>query len=183
MRLVVYIDDILLMAESKEKARDQANGLVYLMNCLGFTVNREKTTSEPSQTLEFLGFTVNTRAMGMSNKFGRSPGNCWRRGRFQQCALQTGWQDERRQSGDTTNVPPAPLFYRSLQIDLKAALLKSLGPGLRISPCPGSRKQGRADLVGLSRKFWSGENFGPAAHYSRKNGPVGPKFLWKNCPV
>ena len=45
MRLVVYIDDILLMAESKEKARDQANGLVYLMNCLGFTVNREKTTS------------------------------------------------------------------------------------------------------------------------------------------
>ena len=45
MCLVVYIDDILLMAESKEKARDQANGLVYLMNCLGFTVNREKTTS------------------------------------------------------------------------------------------------------------------------------------------
>ena len=39
MHLVVYIDDILLMAESKEKTRDQANSLIYLMNCLWFTVN------------------------------------------------------------------------------------------------------------------------------------------------
>ena len=36
LRVVFYIGDILLMAESKEKLRDQAAGLVYLLQCLGF---------------------------------------------------------------------------------------------------------------------------------------------------
>ena len=37
----------------KESTRpgDQANSLIYLMNCLWLMVNREKTTTEPSQTL------------------------------------------------------------------------------------------------------------------------------------
>uniref|UniRef100_A0A1X7V9F4 Reverse transcriptase domain-containing protein n=1 Tax=Amphimedon queenslandica TaxID=400682 RepID=A0A1X7V9F4_AMPQE len=43
IRLVLYIDDILLMAETKKKARDQASGLVYMLQCLGFTVNIKKT--------------------------------------------------------------------------------------------------------------------------------------------
>lgn len=59
MWLVVYIDDILLMAEIKEKAQEQASSLIYLQNCLGFTKKTEKTVTELTQTLEFLGFTVN----------------------------------------------------------------------------------------------------------------------------
>ena len=38
-----YKDDILLMAESKEKLQDQSAGLTYLLQCLGFTINQEKT--------------------------------------------------------------------------------------------------------------------------------------------
>jgi hypothetical protein len=60
MRLIMYIDDFLLMAESKEKAQDQASGLIYLLKCLGFVINTEKTIMEPSQSLEFLGFTINS---------------------------------------------------------------------------------------------------------------------------
>ena len=81
MRLVVYTDDILLMAESQESARDQASALIYLLQCLGFTINKEKTISEPCQTLEFLGFTVNTLTMELAlpleklKKIGRSLGN------------------------------------------------------------------------------------------------------------
>ena len=30
--------------------------------------------------------------------------------------------------------------------------------------------------IGLSRKFWSGENFGPGDQNSRKIGPPGPLF-------
>ena len=66
MRIVVYIDDILLMAESQEKARDQASGFVHLLQCLGFTINREKTVLEPTQCLEFLGFMVNTVSMELT---------------------------------------------------------------------------------------------------------------------
>ena len=64
--MVVYIDNILLMAESKEKARDQASGLIYWLECLGFTINSEKTISEPFQILEFLDLTVNTVLMELS---------------------------------------------------------------------------------------------------------------------
>ena len=31
-------------------------------------------------------------------------------------------------------------------------------------------------MIGLSRKFWSGENFGPGDQNSRKIGPPGPLF-------
>ena len=70
MRLVVYIDDILLgwQSRSQESARDQASALIYLLQCLGFTINKEKTISEPCQSLqEFLGFTVNTLTMEVAH--------------------------------------------------------------------------------------------------------------------
>ena len=66
VRLVIYIDDILVMAESREKAEDQASGLTYLLQCLGFTVNTTKSTLIPTQSLEFLGFSVDSRTMELS---------------------------------------------------------------------------------------------------------------------
>jgi hypothetical protein len=60
VKLVVYIDDILLMAESKAKALEMGVGLTYLLQCLGFTVNSEKSILEPTQELEFLGVLMNS---------------------------------------------------------------------------------------------------------------------------
>ena len=65
MRMIAYIDDILLMAES-EKAQEHAEGLVYFLQCLGFTINQEKTILEPSQNMEFLGFMVDTKRMELN---------------------------------------------------------------------------------------------------------------------
>lgn len=58
--MIIYIDDILLMVESMEKARDQASGLVYLQQCLGFIINKEKTLLEPTLILDLLGFLQST---------------------------------------------------------------------------------------------------------------------------
>lgn len=41
MHLVAYIDNILILAESKEKDFNQAEGMVYLLDCLGFVINKE----------------------------------------------------------------------------------------------------------------------------------------------
>jgi len=41
IRLIIYIDDMLLIAVSKDQALDQAQALLYLLECLGFTVNTE----------------------------------------------------------------------------------------------------------------------------------------------
>ena len=107
IRLIVNIDDILLMAETKEKARDQASGLIYLLQCLGFTVNMEKTVLDPSQYLEFLGFMVDTTKMELS-----LPAQKIKKIRAESrqileaelvTALQIDWQNECHKPGDPTS--------------------------------------------------------------------------------
>ena len=56
--LVIYIDDIQLMAESKEMALEQVSALVFLLQCIRFTINMEKTVTQPTQ-ITGSGFYVN----------------------------------------------------------------------------------------------------------------------------
>ena len=63
IRVIFYIDDILVMAESEELLKDQTSGLLYLLKNLGFTPNEEKLVLDPTQTIEFLGFTVDMVGM------------------------------------------------------------------------------------------------------------------------
>ena len=63
VRLIAYIDDILVLAESQDQARNHAKALVYLLQCLGFKVNQKKSVLEPAQVMEFLGFTIDTVKM------------------------------------------------------------------------------------------------------------------------
>ena len=71
VRLVIYIDDMLVMVESKEKAEDQASGLTYLLQCLGFTINTKKMVLNPTQSLKFLGFLVKSITMELSLPTGK----------------------------------------------------------------------------------------------------------------
>ena len=125
MRLIIYIDDILLMAESEEKARDQASGLVYLLQCLGFIINTGKSILKPTQSLEFLGFTINTVAMELS----LPPAKIKKIRAESRKLLEAGQSSARALSRligklNAANqvIPPAPLFYRHLQMDLATAL-------------------------------------------------------------
>ena len=125
MRLIIYIDDILLMAESEEKARDQASGLVYLLQCLGFIINTGKSILKPTQSLEFLGFTINTVAMELSLPPAKIK-KIWAESRKLFEAGQSSARALSRLIGklNAANqvIPPAPLFYRHLQMDLATAL-------------------------------------------------------------
>jgi len=53
VRLIIYLDDILIMAESVEIAKAHANLAVNLVTSLGFVINHKKSVLTPSQ-LEFL---------------------------------------------------------------------------------------------------------------------------------
>ena len=48
VRLVAYIDDILVLAESRELAKSHVEALVYLFQCLGFRINQKKSVLEPA---------------------------------------------------------------------------------------------------------------------------------------
>lgn len=54
VRLIVYIDSILILTESRELAQDHAISLVYLSENLAFVVSKPKCTLEPTATFEFL---------------------------------------------------------------------------------------------------------------------------------
>ena len=113
--MTVYVDDILLLAETNEKARDQASGLLYLLQCLGFTVNMEKTVLELSQCFEFLGFTGDTTRMQLSlpaQKIKKIRAESRKLLEAERVSARTLSRLIGKMNATNPVIPPAPLFYR-----------------------------------------------------------------------
>ena len=60
IRLIIYLDDLLFMNQSKEGLGLDMATAQYLLENLGFVINHEKSCFVPKQKLEFLGFVVDT---------------------------------------------------------------------------------------------------------------------------
>ena len=65
MRLIIYLDDILLMAKSVENIKIARYTTLYLLHHLGFIVNVNKPILEPCQSIKCLGMIVNSKSMTM----------------------------------------------------------------------------------------------------------------------
>lgn len=125
MRLIVYIDDMLILAESRELAREHTIGLVYLLENLGFAVSKAKCQLEPMRTIEFLGFSVDSLKQELSLPNGKV-----KKIRADTRALLDGRQVSIRKLSQllgklqaaTRAVPLAPLFFRKLQRALRRGL-------------------------------------------------------------
>ncbi len=66
IRLVIYLDDILLMSSSKEKLKEDVLLVRTVLELVGFVVNEEKSICDPSQLIEFLGLIIDSIAMTLS---------------------------------------------------------------------------------------------------------------------
>ena len=66
VRLLVYIDDILLMASPESLLKEHLALTMNLLKSLGFLLNSKKCITEPSQMMEFLGFIINSVEMTLS---------------------------------------------------------------------------------------------------------------------
>lgn len=66
IRCVVYLDDFLLANQSMHKLRDDIALTVNIMQKLGWAINFEKSVLNPTQCLEFLGITWDTKRNAMS---------------------------------------------------------------------------------------------------------------------
>lgn len=60
VRLVVYLDDFLIMNETREGALADLQAALDLLQALGFLINWEKSVKEPSKTMEYLGMVINS---------------------------------------------------------------------------------------------------------------------------
>ena len=66
IRMSLYLDDMLLMADSVQEARAHLRAAIEILVALGFVINMGKSTFQPSQKLEFLGFCIDTQNMILS---------------------------------------------------------------------------------------------------------------------
>lgn len=60
VRLVIYLDDILIINTDPEGLRRDIKMIVDLLQSLGFLINWEKSAMDPVQMLEFLGLVINS---------------------------------------------------------------------------------------------------------------------------
>ena len=66
IHLIVYLDDLLLAAPSREQLLVNLSTAIWLLSSLGFLINIPKSITTPTCLLEFLGFVVDTEAMTIS---------------------------------------------------------------------------------------------------------------------
>ena len=66
IRLIIYLDDILIMASSKEELIAARDTTIFLFHHLGLTINHEKSEFDPTNLIEFLGVMVDSQAMTLS---------------------------------------------------------------------------------------------------------------------
>ena len=62
VRVLRYLDDWLVLASTEARARQHVRDLLSLCNSLGVVLNREKSDLNPSQSVEYLGMTIDTVA-------------------------------------------------------------------------------------------------------------------------
>ena len=63
IRLLIFLDDILIMASSHELAMQHADLVIQVLTSLGFVINFPKSILIPSKVLPYLVFEVNSDLM------------------------------------------------------------------------------------------------------------------------
>jgi len=63
IRLIMYLDDMLVMAQSREELEKQLQQITALLELLEFLVNREKSQFVPTREIQYLGFLIDSRRM------------------------------------------------------------------------------------------------------------------------
>ena len=64
--IVMYIDDSLLLGDTEEECRLAVKNACRLLDSLGFTIHPVKSVFNPTQSIEFLGFVLNSVSMTVS---------------------------------------------------------------------------------------------------------------------
>ena len=63
LRIVIYIDDILLMASSQSQVTEHSQMLLNLLKNLGFVINQSKSVLDPTHSIEFLGLMIDSESL------------------------------------------------------------------------------------------------------------------------
>ena len=66
IRLIIYLDDMLIMTQSREIVLQHASTALDLLQGLGFMINYLKSVLVPSTKMQFLGFVVDSLTLSLA---------------------------------------------------------------------------------------------------------------------
>ena len=129
IRLIIYLDDILLMNQSFQGVLSDLNVAMTLLKGLGFLINKEKSEFQPQQRIDFLGYTVDSIEMTLSlprDKVLKIKETCKEILSDQSVTVRKLAQLIGKLTATNQAILAAPLHYRNLQ-SLKTKALHSGG--------------------------------------------------------
>lgn len=127
IRLIIYLDDILLMAPTAEELTRHIKLTVSLLELLGFVINYTKSQLSPVQSIEFLGFPINSVTFQISlpkDKVKSIKRECSKVLANQSITVRELARLLGKLSASIQAVFPTPLHYRYLQAVKKQSLAK-----------------------------------------------------------
>ncbi|KZS01590.1 Uncharacterized protein APZ42_001707, partial [Daphnia magna] len=146
LRLIIYLDDILVVASTQAEARRAVSQVRSLLESLGFMINIEKSVEEPVQSLEYIGLFIDTLAMKLILPERKRLDIC----RLCKAALKTSFlsrKDLEKILGNlnwaTAAVNFAPAHYRGLQLLLNS---RQSTPRVKLEDVFSLSKEARVDL-------------------------------------
>ena len=148
VRIIVYIDDMLVLGESQDQAPQHLETLLWVLQALGFTINWEKSIVTPTQQIEFLGLVTDSRSMELSllgEKLRQIRGEALKilsQSLVSARTVSANWETEHSCPGSGSSSPVLPLPPR--QLEKRPCLWQ---PWLRQCDNSVSRSSGRAYLV------------------------------------
>lgn len=119
LRLVIYLDGILIMNQSKVDCQLDGQKTINLLQALGFGINMGKSILIPSQEMDFLGYTVSSLDMSLclpKNKINQIQNLCIQVKESNYVSVRKLSQVIGTMTASIQAVLPAPLHYRFLQI-------------------------------------------------------------------
>lgn len=125
IRLIIYLDDFLLMASTEETLSYQVTLTVTLLEMLGFVVNYQKSQLNPTQSIEFLGFRINSITLNISLPFDKVKSirrECPKVLENPDITIRDLARLLGKLSASIQAVCPAPLHYRHIQAVKKRSL-------------------------------------------------------------
>lgn len=128
IRTIIFLDDMIIMAQSKEELLQQIEEIIQLWQLLGFIINWEKSQLNPVQKNQFLGFEVDSRNMTIylpQEKLERVVQACSLARHQETMTVCDLSRLIRRMTATMQVVLPAPLCYRNLQRLKNQALKQS----------------------------------------------------------
>lgn len=144
IRLVIYLDDIIVMNKNRDQLLRQGKTVATLLEALGFVINQEKSVTTPTQSIQFLGIQVDSKAMTLSLTTDRM--NAIKQTCNSLLASKTSTvRDLAKIIGTLTAtmqaILTAPLHYRRLQMLKTKALLEHKSYGTKVPLTPETREE------------------------------------------